>query len=34
MTYTYPKQKQVEQIIASCRPEIDDLDVWAEKISG
>lgn len=33
MAYTYPKQKQVEQIIASCRPEFDDLDVWAEKIS-
>ena len=32
MAYTYPRQKQIEQIIAACRPEVDDLDFWAEQI--
>lgn len=32
MAYSYEKQEEVEQSISSCRPEIDDLDFWAEQI--
>lgn len=34
MAYSYERLEEVEQIIISCRPEIDDVDFWAEQIKA
>ncbi|WP_346924438.1 hypothetical protein [Rothia sp. (in: high G+C Gram-positive bacteria)] len=34
MAYSHEKQEEIEQIIISCRPEIDDVDFWAEQIKA